>query len=79
MSRRQVLGNAGKAAAASLVLPAIIPDLFVSVAIGADPGTLNAAAGPDRVTVLPGKTYLMGWTGFIENGNGIAPMDQVFA
>ena len=72
MSRRQVLGNAGKAAAASLVLPAIIPDLFVSVAIGADPGTLNAAAGPDRVTVLPGKTYLMGWTGFIDNGNGIA-------
>jgi DUF1680 family protein len=66
MSRRQILGSAGKTAAASLVLPSIMPDLFISAAIGADPVTLNAVAGPDRVTVLPGKTYLMGWVGFYD-------------
>ena len=54
MSRREVLENAGKGAAA-------LPDLLVSGLIAADPSSLNAVAGPDRVTVLPGKTYLMGW------------------
>jgi DUF1680 family protein len=64
MSRRQILGSAGKAAAASLALSNIMPGLFVSAVIGADSETLNAAAGPDRVTVFPGKTWLMGWAGF---------------
>jgi uncharacterized protein len=66
MSRREVLGNAGKAAAASVVLSSLLPDLFVSGLLAADPVSLNAVAGPDRVTVLPGKTYLMGWAGFDE-------------
>jgi uncharacterized protein len=66
MSRREILANAGKAAAVSVVLPSLVPDLFVSTLIAADPAGLNALAGPDRVTVLPGKTYLMGWAGFGE-------------
>jgi uncharacterized protein len=66
MSRREMLGSAGKAAAASVVLPSLMQDLFVSVLIGADEAALNAVAGADRVTVLPGKTYLKGWAGFGE-------------
>ena len=64
MSRREMVRTAGKAAAASVALSPFVQDLFVSALIGADPEALNAAAGPDRVTVLPGKTYLMGWAGF---------------
>ncbi len=59
-----MLGNTGKAAAASVVLSSLSQDLLVSAAIAADPADLNSVAGPDRVTVLPGKTYLMGWAGF---------------
>jgi uncharacterized protein len=66
ISRRELLGSAGKAAAASVVLPSLMQDLFVSVLIGADAAALNAVAGVDRVTVLPGKTYLKGWAGFGE-------------
>jgi uncharacterized protein len=64
ISRRKMLGNAGKAAAASVILSSLKQDLFVSAVIGADAATPNALAGPDRVNVLPGKTYLMGWAGF---------------
>jgi len=64
MSRREILGTAGKAAAVSVALPPLVSDLFVSALIGADPEILNTKAGPDRVAVLPGKTYLMGWAGF---------------
>ena len=32
--------------------------------MGADTAPLNALAGLDRVTILPGKTYLRGWTGY---------------
>ena len=64
ITRREMLGNTGKAAAASVVLSSLSQDLLVSAAIAADPADMNAIAGPDRVTVLPGKTYLMGWAGF---------------
>ncbi len=30
----------------------------------AEPASLNGIAGVDRVTVLPGKTYLRGWAGY---------------
>jgi uncharacterized protein len=71
-----MLGNAGKAAAASVVLSSLSQDLLVSAAIAADPADMNAIAGPDRVTVLPGKTYLMGWAGFgdpAQTGRAAAP------
>ncbi len=64
MSRREMLGTVGKAAAASVVLPPVIRDLIVSGVIAADNAALRSIAGVDRVTVLPGKTYLMGWAGF---------------
>ncbi len=64
MSRREMLGSSGKAVATSVVLSSLMPDLFVSALIGADAAALKAVAGSDRVTVLPGKTYLMGWAGF---------------
>src|SRR6266568_4802501 len=45
----------GKTAAASIVL---------SPLLAAEGASLNSVAGPDRVTILPGKTYLRGWTGY---------------
>src|ERR1051326_2100874 len=36
----------------------------VSCAMPADEAPLNAVAGVDRVTILPGKTYLRGWAGY---------------
>ncbi len=62
LSRRELLGTAGKAAAASVVLGPVMQNLIVSGVIAAEP--LNALAGVDRVTILPGKTYLMGWAGY---------------
>ena len=37
---------------------------IVSCAVAAEEAPLNAAAGVDRVTVRPGKTYLRGWAGY---------------
>jgi DUF1680 family protein len=62
-----MLGAVGKAAAATVALTPIIQNLIVSGVIAADNKTLSAVAGIDRVTVLPGKTYLIGWAGF-DNG-----------
>ncbi|MBN1568820.1 MAG: glycoside hydrolase family 127 protein [Acidobacteria bacterium] len=66
MTRREMLGSAGKAAATSVALSCLTQNLFVSGLIAADPTNLDAAAGPDRIAVLPGKTYLIGWAGFGE-------------
>src|SRR6516165_12716711 len=60
LSRREVL----KAATAAPVLQAAI--VSCANAEGAPPTTY---AGVDRVTILPGKTYLRGWVGY-----GEAPM-----
>jgi hypothetical protein len=49
MTRREMLGSAGKTAAASLVLASLPQDLFVSAAIGADAALPNAVAGPGRI------------------------------
>jgi len=65
MSRREMLGTVSKAAAASVVLTPLMQNLVVSCAMAADEPALNAIAGIDRVTVQPGKTYLMGWAGFV--------------
>jgi DUF1680 family protein len=59
-----MIGTVGKAAAASVVLPPLMQNLIVSGVIAGEAAPLNAIAGVDRVTVLPGKTYLMGWAGF---------------
>jgi uncharacterized protein len=65
-SRREMLGNAGKAAAASVVLPSLVDGLLISALVAADASLPVAVAGVDRVAVLPGKTYLNGWAGFGE-------------
>jgi DUF1680 family protein len=50
MTRREVFGALGKTAAAAAVTSAMADDT----------PALNAQAGVDRVTILPGKTYLRG-------------------
>jgi DUF1680 family protein len=64
ISRREVLGKAGQVAAASAPLGPILQSAIVSCAMAADAPALNGIAGVDRVVVLPGKTYLRGWTGY---------------
>ncbi len=65
MTRREVLGAAGKAAAASVALPPILDDVLrADGALVAQAAPLTSIAGVDRITVLPGRTYLNGWTGF---------------
>ena len=65
MSRRELLGKAGKTAAASMALAPLMQSAIVSCAAAAeDVAPLNGVAGIDRVTILPGKTYLRGWAGY---------------
>jgi DUF1680 family protein len=59
MTRRDLLGKAAKAAAVAPVLNTAI----VCCAM-ADEAPLNTIAGVDRVTILPGKTYLRAWAGY---------------
>ena len=61
-----MIESAGKAALVVVAASSLPSGFFVSAAVGADPSKLHAVAGPDRVTVLPGKTYLKGWAGFDE-------------
>src|SRR5437867_5032036 len=56
MTRRELLR-------AATVAP-ILQTTIVSCANAADEAPLNSAAGVDRVTILPGKTYLRGWAGY---------------
>src|SRR3954469_19935947 len=75
LSRRELLGRVGKAAAAAVVaLPVLQTTIFSDAnaattrgaprRLGAVP--VNGVAGIDRVVVLPGKTYLRGWAGYGE-------------
>ena len=43
---------------------AVAPVLQCAIAMADEPAPLNGIAGIDRVTVLPGKTYLRGWVGY---------------
>jgi DUF1680 family protein len=63
LSRREVLRNAGKTAAATVVAP-MLQVAIVSCSRRDPETTLNAVAGGDRVAVPPGKTYLRGWAGY---------------
>jgi len=63
LTRREMLGTVGKAAVASAVVPPFVFQLDGSALLGgADP--LAAVAGPDRVVVQPGKTFLNAWAGY---------------
>src|SRR4051794_37256675 len=54
-TRRQILTTA----AAPILQTAILPPSARAGTTG-----LGSAAGVDRVTILPGKTYLRGWAGY---------------
>ena len=62
LTRRALFGTAGKGVAAVLAAP-YIPGALLQCA-AAEPNALNGVAGIDRVTILPGKTYLRGWAGY---------------
>ena len=63
LTRRQILGTTGKSAAGSVVIAPLIQSAILSCASAAETG-LKGIAGIDRVTILPGKTYLHGWAGY---------------
>jgi DUF1680 family protein len=82
ISRRAMLGTMGKAAAASVALHPVLQSAIFSSASADEVVGLNGIAGVDRVTVLPGKTYLRGWAGYGEppkpanRGRGAQPDSQ---
>jgi DUF1680 family protein len=63
ISRREMFGAVGRAVTAAAVTP-VVQTAIVACAMAADEAPLNAVAGVDRVTILPGKTYIRGWAGY---------------
>src|SRR5690348_17248962 len=63
ISRREMVGRMGKAVGATAATP-LLQTAVLSCAAAEERPLLNAQAGVDRVTVLPGKTYLRGWAGY---------------
>src|SRR4051794_40310547 len=59
LTRRQMLRRTGKAMAGSVAMAPLIQSAILSSAAAAETG-LKGVAGIDRVTILPGKTYLRG-------------------
>ncbi len=66
MTRREMIGTTGKAVAATVLLPPFMAACEEGGAPAAESveTALTVQAGPDRVTVLPGKTYLNSWAGY---------------
>ncbi|WP_321477518.1 beta-L-arabinofuranosidase domain-containing protein [uncultured Paludibaculum sp.] len=64
ISRRNLLKEAGRTAVATVVAAPVLQTAIVSCASAADAPPLHSEAGIDRVTILPGKTYLRGWAGY---------------
>jgi len=65
ITRRELLGTMGKAAAASVALGPLVRTVFVipgAMAAGVAP--LTAVAGVDRIVMSAGRTYLNGWAGY---------------
>ena len=58
-----MLAAVGKTAAASSILAPLVAST-AAASPSPEGAPLNCVAGPDRVTILPGKTYLRGWTGY---------------
>jgi len=63
MTRREMFDAVGMAATTAAVMP-VLQTAIVSCAMAAGEASLKAIAGVDRVTILPGKTYLRGWAGY---------------
>ena len=60
LTRRELLETMGKAAAVSLVVAPIVE----TAVGGTQAAPLTAIAGPDRIAVLTGKTYLNAYAGY---------------
>jgi hypothetical protein len=63
ITRRALFNKTGKAAA-SIALTPLLPSALVTRAMADETAPLTGIAGIDRVTILPGKTYLRGWAGY---------------
>jgi len=68
MNRREALGTIGGTVAAVVALPPFLDPFGVEAGNGSPDGVpqLAAVAGPDRVLVQPGKTYINAWAGYGE-------------
>lgn len=66
ISRRDMLGTVGKAAVVTITVPAFLQEGGLLGTLGSQSAPLIAVAGPDRVVVTPGKTYINAWTGYGE-------------
>ena len=64
MTRRELLGTAGKVAAISVVAGPFVGALTDGFAVSAQDLPLAAVAGVDRVVMRHGKTYLAAWSGY---------------
>jgi len=66
LTRRELLKAAGKAGAAAVVASPLARLAFDGGTLSAQalPADLNAIAGPDRVVMRHGKTYLNAWVGY---------------
>ncbi|MFH1764793.1 MAG: hypothetical protein ABIF09_11430 [Gemmatimonadota bacterium] len=64
MTRREMIATTGKAAAVSVVLPPFMHEYLEAGGKRSPQEALAALAGPDRVVVLPGKTYINSWAGY---------------
>lgn len=62
ISRRALVRKAGHAAAATATLGSV-GSILVEASAAQETSAYQTDAGIDRVTVLPGKTYLRGWVG----------------
>lgn len=64
ISRRDMLGTMGKAAVVTITIPSFLQEGGLLGAFGAETPPLLAVAGPDRVVVTPGRTYINAWAGY---------------
>jgi len=71
ITRREMLATVGKAAAVSLVALPMIGNVAGAAELEAAP--LTAIAGVDRITLLPGKTYLNAWAGYGDPPRRVPP------
>ncbi len=69
LTRRELLAAAGRAGAAAVVASPYVQLAYANdgtVSAQAAPSDLNIVAGPDRVVMDHGKTYLNAWAGYGE-------------
>jgi hypothetical protein len=66
MTRRDMLETVGKAAVVTVAVPSVLRTSGASAQAGVQAPDLVAVAGPDRVVVTPGRTYINAWAGYGE-------------